>query len=78
MDMTHSDATTLGKSRTGSDVNEGVLRIPERSSISRTSLSDCLESYLGHTLAGVGTYSYAEMQSVYSTVTADETKNVLE
>ena len=53
MDRTLSDATTLGKSGLGSNENEMVLRIPQRSSIIRASPSDCLVSYPGHSLAGV-------------------------
>ena len=48
-----SGATTLGQSGPGSDRNEGVLRIPQSSSITGTSLSDRLMSYLGHSLEGV-------------------------
>ena len=38
----------------GSDGTEGVLRIPQSSSIAGTSLSDCLVSYTGHSLWGGG------------------------
>ena len=41
----NSGATTLGQSRPGSNDNEGVLRIPQSSSITGTSPSDCLVSY---------------------------------
>ena len=34
----------------GSDDNEGVLHIPQSSMITGTSPSDCLVSYLGHSL----------------------------
>ena len=37
----------------GSNGNEGVLRIPQSSSIAGTSPSDYLVSYLGHSLGGV-------------------------
>ena len=40
-----SSATTLGQSEPGSNVNKGVLRIPQSSSITGTSSSDCLVSY---------------------------------
>ena len=40
-----SGATTPGQSGPGSDGNEGVLRIPQSSSIAGTSPSDCLVSY---------------------------------
>ena len=59
---TLSGAITLGQSRPGSDGNEGVLRIPQGSSITGTSPSDCLVSYLGHSL-GVGPYPSREKQS---------------
>ena len=42
-----------GQSGPGSNGNKGVLRIPQSSSITRTSLSDCLVSYPGHSLGGV-------------------------
>ena len=38
----------------GSNRNEGVLRIPQSSSITGTSPSDCLVSYPGHSLIGGG------------------------
>ena len=46
----------------------GVHRIPRISSITKASPSDCLVSFLGRSLEP---YPYAEMQSVYSTATAD-------
>ena len=64
MDRTLLGATTLGQCRTGSNGNKGVLCIPKSSSISIISLSDCLVSYLGHSLGE--TYPFAEVQSVYS------------
>ena len=64
-----SGATTPDQSRSGSDGNEGGLRIPQRSSITGTSPSDSLVSYPGHSLWG--SYSSVEMQSVYSTAPAD-------
>ena len=45
-------ATTLGQSGPGSGP-EGVLCIPQNSSITGTSPSDCLVSYPGHSLGGV-------------------------
>ena len=45
-----SGASTLGQSGPGSNGNEGVLCIPQSSSIIRTSTSDCLVSYPGHSL----------------------------
>ena len=68
--MTLSGATTPGENRPGSDSNEGVLRIPQSSSITGTSPSDCLVSYLGHLLRE-GSYPSAEMQSMYSTAPVD-------
>ena len=47
-----SGATTPGQSGPGSNGNEGVLRIPQSSSIAGTSPSDCLVSYPGHSLGG--------------------------
>ena len=49
-----SGATTPGQSGPGSDGNEGVLRIPQSSSIVGTSPSDCLVSKSGHSLGGGG------------------------
>ena len=40
-----SGATTAGQSGPGSDGNEGVLHIPQSSSTTGTSPSDCLVSY---------------------------------
>ena len=48
-----SGATIPGQSEPGSNGNEGVFRIPLSSSITGTSPSDCLVSYLGHSLRGV-------------------------
>ena len=69
MNRTLSGTTTPGQSGPGSNGNKGVLRIPQSCSITGTSLSDSLESYLGHSLWG--SYHSAEMQSVYSTSLAD-------
>ena len=46
--------TTLGQSRPGSDSNEGVLPIPQSSSITGVSPSDCFMLYPGHLLWGGG------------------------
>ena len=62
-------AATLGQSRHGSNRNEGLLHIPQISK-ARPSPSDCLMSYPGHSLRG--TYTSAEMQSVYSTAQPTE------
>ena len=48
-----SGTTTPGQSGTRNDGNEGVLRIPQSSSITGTSPSDCLVSYPGHSLEWV-------------------------
>ena len=53
LDMTLSGATTPGQTVPGSDGNEGVLCIRQSSSITGTSPSDRLVSYLGHSLVGV-------------------------
>ena len=45
IDKTLSGATTLGQSRPGSNGNERVLRIPQSSSITGATPSDCLVSY---------------------------------
>ena len=69
IDRALSGASTPGHSGPGSDGNEGVLRIPQSSSIVGTSPSDCLVLYPGHSLWG--SYPSAEKQSVYSTATAN-------
>ena len=53
INRTLSGATIPGQSEPGSDGNKGVLRIPQSSSITGASPSDCLVSYLGHSLSGV-------------------------
>ena len=70
IDKALSSATTPGQSVPGSVDNEGVLRIHQRSSITRASPADCLVSYPGHLLGG-GSYSYVEVQLVYSTAPVD-------
>ena len=65
-----SGATTPGQSGPGSDGNEGVLCIPQSSSIIGTLPSDCLVSYPGHSLVG-GAYPSEEKQSVYSIALVD-------
>ena len=69
IDRALSGVTTPGQSGPGSNGNEGVLRIPQSSSITGTPPSDCLVSYIGHSLVGV--LPSAELQSVYSTAPAD-------
>ena len=72
IDRTISGATTLVQRGPGSDGNEGVLWIHQRSSITGGSPSDCLVSYLGHSLGKA--YHSAEMQLVYSVAPADWAK----
>ena len=69
IDRILSGVTTHGQSGPGSDGNEGVLHIPQSSSIAGTSPSDCFVSYPGHSLGR--SYPSAEEQSVYSTVSAN-------
>ena len=63
-----------GPSRHGSDGNKGVFRIPQSASITGTSPSGFLVLYPGHSLAG--SYTTAEVQSVYSTAPADWEKSI--
>ena len=58
-------------SEPGSDGNEGICCIPQSSSITEASPSDCLVSYPGHLLGWGDFHPSAEMQSVYSAVPAD-------
>ena len=66
-----SGATTPGQSEPGSNDNEGILRIPQSSSITGTSPSDCLASYNQNTRWEAGSYPSTEMQSVYSAAATD-------
>ena len=63
--MALSGATTPSQSGPGSNGNEGVLHIPQTSSITGTSPSDCLVSYPGHSLGGWGSYPSAKVQSMF-------------
>ena len=54
-DRSLSGATNLGQIGLGSFVNVGVICITQSFSITRTSPSDCLASYQGHSF--VGSYS---------------------
>ena len=74
IDRTLSGATTLDQSGLGSDDNEEVLRIPQSSSLTEASPSDCLVSYPRHLLGE--SYSSAEIQSVYSAAPTDWAKVV--
>ena len=71
IDKTLSGATTPGQSGPGSDGNKGVHCIPQSSSITEASPSDCLVSYPGYLLEK--SYLSAEMQSVYSATPVDWT-----
>ena len=53
IDRVLSGATALGQGGSGSNGNEGVLRIPQSPSITGTSPSDCLVSYPGHSFGVV-------------------------
>ena len=70
IDRALSGATIPGQSGPGNNDNKGVFCIPQSSSITGASLSDCLVSYPGHSLRG-GLSTTAEAQSVYSTAPPD-------
>ena len=61
-----SGSTIPGQSGPGSSGNEEGPHIPQSSSITGTSPSDCFMSYPGYSLNG-GSHPSAEVQSVYST-----------
>ena len=67
-----SGATSPGQSGPSSDGNEGVLCIPQSSSITEALPSDCLMSYLGHSLEE--SYPSAKLRSMYSTAPVDWAK----
>ena len=69
IDRTLSGATTPVQSGPASDGNEGILRIPQSSSIIGASPWDCLVSYTGHSLRE--SYPSTEMYSVYFLAPAD-------
>ena len=69
IDRNLSGATTLAKSGLGCDGNEEVLYIPQSSSITGASPSDCLMSYPLNSL--VGSYLPVEMEEVYFTALAN-------
>ena len=54
IDTILSGATTPSQSGPGSNGNEGVVHIPQSSSIPGASSSDCLMSYPGHLVEGGG------------------------
>ena len=63
IDRTLSGTNTPGPSGPGSDGNEMIFRIPQSSSITEASPSDCIVSY--QDTHCWGSYSGEEMQSVY-------------
>ncbi len=70
MYWTLADTTTSSQSGPGSNGNEGVLYIPQRSR-TEASPSDCLVSYSGYSLLGPS-YPSAEIQLAYSSVLLDK------
>ena len=71
IDRTLSYDITPGQSGLGSDGIEGVFCISQSSSITETSPSDCLVSYIRTLVEVEGSYPFAEMRSVHSTAPAD-------
>ena len=69
LDSTLSGAITPDQNGPEGGVIEGVLHIPQSSSITWASPSDCLVSYSGHSLGK--SYFSANTQSVNSTAPAD-------
>ena len=69
IDKTQLGTTSTGYSEPGSDGNERVLHIPQSSSITEASPSDCLVLSTGYSWGRSCTS--AEMQSVYSTTPVD-------
>ena len=76
IDRTLSGAATPEKSEPRSNGKEEVLYIPQSSTITGASPSDCLVSYSEHS-SEWSSYPSAEMQLVYSIATADWAKDVL-
>ena len=64
IDITLSGFTTLGQSGSGSDGNKGEQPIPQSSSITKVSPSDCLVSYPGLSL-GQSYHSVKDAVSVF-------------
>ena len=75
IDKPLSCATSSRQSGPWSDGNERVLRIPQSSSITGASSSDCLVSYQDNRQRG--SYPFAEMQLVYSIALADRATRTL-
>ena len=73
IDRTLSGATTPGQIGHGNNGTGGIHQIPQSSGIIGASLSECLVSYLGHSLEK--SYPSAEMQLLYSTAPADWANN---
>ena len=71
LNRTLSGATTPSQSRPRSDSNEVVLYTSQSSNIPEDSPSDCLVSYGGLYFSGGGSYTSAEMLSVFITIQAD-------
>ena len=71
IDRTLSGATIPGQGGPGSNGFEVVLRISQSSSIARTSPSDSLVAYPGHSFKSGESYSFAKKQSVFTTAPAD-------
>ena len=69
IDRTLSRATTLSQGGPGSDGYKEVLCIPQSSSNTGATPSDCLVSYPGNSLGE--SYPSADVQSVYSIAPAD-------
>ena len=69
IDRNLSGATTAGQSGPGSNVNDGIICIPQGPNITGTSPSDCLVSYPGYSLGE--SYPSAQVQSVYSIAPSD-------
>ena len=66
IDRNLSGATTPHRSGPGSDDNEGLLRIPQSSSITGASLWDCLVSYPEHSLGRGLTHCRSAVGVFYS------------
>ena len=71
------DRTLSGATTPGQNGNEGLLHIPQNSSITGTSPSDCFVSHARHSWWWWGVPS-VEMQSVYSTAPVDWAKHIKE
>ena len=74
IDRTLSDGTTPGHCGPRSYGNEEVLCLPQSSSITEASPSNCLVSYPGHSLGK--SYPSTDMQWVYSAALADQSNRV--